>query len=66
VPILKKIILKFLKGEENSNKFLANKNLMKKESVLMHSIKRNVTKTSLLNQLTTKVKLLLLVLIVAK
>jgi len=41
----KKDVLKFSKGEETSNKILHKKyHLTKKESVLIHSIKRNDTK----------------------
>jgi len=58
---LEKIVLKFSKGERFSIEVLAHEkcHLTKKKSVLIHLIKRNVIKTSLLNGLIRKVRLLL-------
>jgi len=65
---LEKIVLKFSRGEENLNKIPGTQkiSLTKKESVLIHLIKIHVIKDSLLNQLITKLRFLLLAIIVAK
>jgi len=64
----RKIVFIFSKGERISIKFLAHekRQLTKKKSVLIHLIIRNVIKTSLLDRLITKARLLLLTNIVAK
>ena len=64
----RKIVFIFSKGERISIKFLAHekRQLTKKKSVLIHLTKRNVIKNPLLNRPITKVRLLLLAIIVAK
>jgi len=63
-----KIVLKISKGEENLNKILDTQEMsFNREGIGFNSFnKKNITKTSLLNRLTIKVRLLLLVIIVVK
>ena len=65
---LEKVVFKFSKGEENSNKILGTqKASFNKEGIGFNPFnKKNVTKTSLLNRLTTKGRVLLLAIIAAK
>jgi len=63
---LEKILLNFSKGEKNLNKILSTQKIsFNEDKIGFNPSNKNIIKTSLLNRLTTKVRFLLLAIIVA-